>query len=770
MGAGNSNNDLIANDRPTPLGVKAERTATHEFGRPVPYFAGYGRMAGTFISEPWAVRSEPVRKKVGKKKQTTGYKYFCSFAIAICLGPVDRIEEIWLDDELFWKGSISRGATDYADITVAQFGTLRLYWGTETQVEDTDLAASGVVHPAYRGQCYAVFKDWLLGQNRTNIPNIEFLLQRTPAVPWITEAQNLGDDVNPVAVLAEMLQSPRYGLGIATDRIDVDAMNAAAGILADEGLGLSPYVNGASRFSQFLGKLLDHVDGYVTQDASGLLGLRLIRTFTGSPVGLDVDTITQMPAIEATLWWDTVNEVQVKFLNRERYFESDSVSHRDRASYAIVGSTRTKLVTRDWITKQTVAWKVAAAISRQLSLPTITGTVRVKKTTAASLDVGSVVVVTYAPANLAGVVMRVTGITYDSPGTPTVSLKLREERGYLNADFYVPPPVDFGEPVKYKAEELYDEALVELPYGWTRESEFIVGLMPTRNDVVSNGFLGWWERSPGSFIDIIDSDVFWLSGSTNAAIEADTLLEPEEPILDVTFGGTDLTLDETTYNEAVSSPSQVLFIEDEILVPYDIVLVSAGRYTAKVLRARWGTLRAYHAPGVKARVVKLGDFPIAAHRHEAPTTAVQKYKLQPYFMANAFPIEDCAELTLNPRLVALAPLPPANVTVNGDGVNPTYSGGENFVVSWDETSELRDTRPPTEILTSRAQFTELEILTTADVSKGTVRVSGAQAPTTITNGVLVGFLGSETSFKLRVRYEYAGVRSLTAAEITVWKV
>src|SRR5579884_1752856 len=45
-----------------------------------------------------------------------------------------------------------------ADISLSQYGWFRIYWGTETQTQDSYLnTESGVLHPAYLGQCYIVF-------------------------------------------------------------------------------------------------------------------------------------------------------------------------------------------------------------------------------------------------------------------------------------------------------------------------------------------------------------------------------------------------------------------------------------------------------------------------------------------------------------------------------------------------------------------------------------------------------------------------------------
>jgi hypothetical protein len=38
------------------------------------------------------VKSQRVRTRVGKKKETVGYNYFASFAALISHGPIDRLD------------------------------------------------------------------------------------------------------------------------------------------------------------------------------------------------------------------------------------------------------------------------------------------------------------------------------------------------------------------------------------------------------------------------------------------------------------------------------------------------------------------------------------------------------------------------------------------------------------------------------------------------------------------------------------------------------
>jgi len=92
-----------------PLNVDEERASTNEQARPVPYFARIARLGVTFLSEAFDVYSTKVQTRVGKKKQTTGYNYFASFAALLSHGPIDRLDRIFYDDELVWEGPLERG-------------------------------------------------------------------------------------------------------------------------------------------------------------------------------------------------------------------------------------------------------------------------------------------------------------------------------------------------------------------------------------------------------------------------------------------------------------------------------------------------------------------------------------------------------------------------------------------------------------------------------------------------------------------------------------
>ncbi len=114
---------------------------------------------------------------------------------------------------------------------------------------------------------------------------------------------------------------------------------------------------------------------------------------------------------------------------------------------------------------------------------------------------------------------------------------------------------------------------------------------------------------------------------------------------------------------------------------------------------------------------------------------------------------------------AIRPFGPANLTANGDGHCPTWSAGQDVILAWTLTSELRADSDPTVTLASRADAAVLEVWDGGDL-KGTVTTTAA-GPYTLTNAALVGLLGSEKTFTVRAYLVLGGYRSTDYDSITV---
>jgi hypothetical protein len=116
---------------------------------------------------------------------------------------------------------------------------------------------------------------------------------------------------------------------------------------------------------------------------------------------------------------------------------------------------------------------------------------------------------------------------------------------------------------------------------------------------------------------------------------------------------------------------------------------------------------------------------------------------------------------------AQRPAAPTNLRVFDDGAHPTYATGQDIVVNWTPTSELRFGFNVVQNLETRADGVVLQVLNLADELKGELAYVGHLGPVTIPNAQLITILGSETNFKLRAFYSLAGLRSLEHDEITV---
>lgn len=95
--AGKSDKSPAQNQK--PLGTYADRMATNEQARPVPWFCGKQRVGLTFISDVFDELASAVIQSVGKKKSVSGYNYYSSFAAVACIGPVDGLHDIYFNGE-----------------------------------------------------------------------------------------------------------------------------------------------------------------------------------------------------------------------------------------------------------------------------------------------------------------------------------------------------------------------------------------------------------------------------------------------------------------------------------------------------------------------------------------------------------------------------------------------------------------------------------------------------------------------------------------------
>ncbi len=765
----NSASDLAPPPAPKPLGKDTATLATEEHGRPVPYLAGRRRLGLTWIADAWGVRSAAIKRKVGKNKETVGYNYYASFAGVLCLGPVQTLHAISVDEDQVWEGPLEAGSDEHADITVEGRGPIRLYWGTETQAVDLTLAASGLLHPAYRGQCYVVFDDWLLGENRSQVPPIEFEVSRIPQGSGLATSAALNGETHPLAVLEELLRNRRFGAGLDAGLIDYASWDAAAARLAAEGFSVSVALDQATRLDALLNDFLEYLDACLVHTPDGKLSLRLLRE-GGEAVTLGAGDLIESPDLTAHGWPETVNEVVVRFANRARTWQTDAVAFRDPAAYAVTRRPLTRQVECDWITDQAVAWRVAAGLARTQGLPWLEGSLRVRRGVADLLRPGDTVELTYAPQGIEAVRFRVLGVEVPGPDSPDLRLSVREDTAHLLGTEYQVPADSPTEAQTWEPQPCHAVLVFELPHAWTHMTDPRLLILPARGETLSNRFTAYWERSPDSFQIAAEGEVFGRRGTLNVALDSEGAVYAEGA-LDVTLTSPDDDLEDMPFAEGVDAGQFLIFIGDEVLLGWAPVLTGLRRYTVSVLRGQKGTLRGDHAVGAEVWLVQL-----AAGQQLTEITFSGRYqpgdrvtfKVQTHLLQRELGLSDAPEIPYLFTRRAGRPLGPENLQAQGDGVAPTYRSGDAITLTWTLTSEDRTEVEPTVAVLSTADQCVLE-LWAGGVLKGTL-YADERPPYTIPNAVLIARLGAEITFTLRAYLSRAGYRSLDFDEITVSRI
>lgn len=143
-------------------------------GAPIPRLYGRMRLGGQVI---WAldIEEEAVTEEAdggGKggsgsssaSQSRTDYRYYGTFAVAICEGEISRLGRVWADGQ----------ELDLSELSY------RLHTGSQTQAPDPTIAAhlGADSAPAYRGIAYVVFERLPLADYGNRLPQLSFEVAR----------------------------------------------------------------------------------------------------------------------------------------------------------------------------------------------------------------------------------------------------------------------------------------------------------------------------------------------------------------------------------------------------------------------------------------------------------------------------------------------------------------------------------------------------------------------------------------------------------------
>lgn len=813
FGSGSTTN--LPQPEQKPLGLDEKRLATHEQARPVPVVYGRQRVGVTFLSQAFNQSAEAVTQEVGKKQDpiTVGYNYRCDFAALVCQGPTDGIHAIYFDDEMVWPatgdGELRQGADDSIEITIPNFGKWDWYWGTETQGIDPLLATLDPAtepnvdeqHPAYRSQSYFVAKQQFLGYQKTNIQNIEVVVSRHPAVSWLTPGSAIGNDVNSMAAIADMVTNKRYGLGL----VDTDSSNTAlaratidatALQLDNEGLGISPVINRNQPFRQILIELLEYLGAYYFTNASGQLSIGLVRQIPcGDPAVpvLDENAMIEVPQLQVDGLSKTVNDVRLGFTNAQNEYKEDAVTGLNLANLQMTGEPSPAVLKRPWITSPDIAHRQAVAAAATLGLPRSRGRLRIRKSKLSTLGVGSGFKLHYSHWNLCWLDCRVQEIGVQNPYKAEVEIAFEVDRGYLSAEAYITDPPTYTAPEKivHEVPALDHRRIIETPYSKADE-----GLAPmllflvARPQAMVQQFTAHRKNPDDSFKQVRTFERFARHGNLDADYSASasgtisvTMDSADSSLADITADATEQAQDKWLLIigavdhtiEANGLVPAVTFSAEEIMSIQTPTLVTGSQYTLTVARARFDTKKLAHTSGASLFIISQAQLQALALRptEDVGIGTTHTYKLQPIILGGPRDLSLVPEdaVVLSDRI--RRPFRPLGISVPSN-----YSTGQNIFIQW--AANRRET-PSVRANTWPGPTWIIEIRKTTDTSSAYTQYPAAstrhQHPLdyerlnhTIVNSDLQSYLGSEVSFIVRIYAREGLYVSRHFEEFTVTKV
>lgn len=636
--------------------------------------------------------------KGGAKEVTVGYRYYMGVHLAVCHGPVDRVNRIIIGERLAWSGAASDNTTIYVNAPELFGGDTReggvvgnvdVMMGGPSQGRNSYLTAfQGGSSPAYRGIMSLVFRSflWASGNPYFKAPWVDLtriLEGWRGGSCWNPENATVNDiDMNPAHIIYQCLTDAAWGMGYNPSDIG-DSFYTAATQLKNEGFGISILWDQQSTIEDFVQTILTHINGTLDLNLStGKFELKLIR-YDYNPatlLELNESNVIELKSFQRSAFGDSANEVVVTYTDREQ--NEKTVAVQDIASIAaqggVISITKSYPGIRDANLAARVALRDLATVSSPLAqITVVTNRVMWDK------GIGDVVRLNWPSLGIGGVAFRVIKIDKGTLTDGQIEATLVEdifglpEANYTSAptsgwvDTVVPPvAADAARPV-------------EAPY-W--EVVRNVSLANQQNLQPGYGF-GQFMAGRGAVQSLLG---YALSGSPNNIDYTEVSSGNFSPygalVSNITATQETITLTGAFDLNAVALEDDggYAYIDDECVTP---VSVDPSTGVVVIKRGILDTVPKTHAAGTKMFFMTSAA---AYDPTERTTGEVVYYKPRPSSGLGMLDLDDAEEemLVFNNR--ASRPYPPGNFKVDGQ-TYPLTIPGPNVEVTWSHRDRAAQT-------------------------------------------------------------------------------
>lgn len=546
-----------------------------------------------------------------RKKQTVGYKYFVGMEMAICQSFVDSLREIWVGEKKVWDSSItSTGTITIDEPTIfggdekegGIEGDVDIEFGESTQSFNSYLSNFVGDIGAGRGLFRAVLNQVYVGNNAYIKPWNWVVRRQTKSwdnsTIWNDSKAAIGQDMNPIHIIYDMLTSKTYGLGLIASDIDLTSFVDAADTLYNESFGISiGFYNDGKTIKEFIDEILDIIDGVIYQDIqTNKMVVKLARDdYNPATIpSFGEDDIIELSGFSRTLLSNTVNHVIVNYTNTGEWVTETAI-----VTDIAVKNRQKSIVSKKYdflpITSKETATKVAQRELKQLSSGLFKARI-IGTREMFDLRQNDVFKMTFniEPFFIEEAIVRVVNISYGSLSDNTITLDVVEDVfAEGKTVFDETPDTEWTNPASDPA-DITTLKLNELLY-WTAAVDlFDNSTMSAKDDLSTVYMISAIKPSGDTFVyDILSKESLetnYISDGRNDLFTPSCLLDGaisiSDTVIDYDNESNILSVEENTY----------AFIGDEIV---EIVSVNTTLKQLTVNRGILDTVPAAHVDNTR---------------------------------------------------------------------------------------------------------------------------------------------------------------------------
>lgn len=263
--------------------------------------------------------------------------YLLDIQLAICTGPEVKLRSVYFGRDKVWNGTIGPERTE---LTIDGHPSVFYggQWDQEAEPHIQQFETNEV--PGYVGISYILIRDI----RSDELPNIAVEVERFSDVLGLGGANRIGDDINPISAIADVITIIRGGLGKPLSVIDEVNFNAIAAVLEGEENYSSMIISDVASGTNIFKILLSQINGIMTVNPN----LNKVQVYldrdTDSPVlTIEDEDIISNNSFSKPSWESVATTIILNYTNRDNKYITDTVTAKNLLPTAEVANRTSNL-------------------------------------------------------------------------------------------------------------------------------------------------------------------------------------------------------------------------------------------------------------------------------------------------------------------------------------------------------------------------------------------------------------------------------------------